>query len=78
MDMFVTSYGHAPVLKLTLPCSDAERFGIAPERQGYVHRGDAHSRNTYIRGVWQTQRDNALTGGKGGRNRELSRALHLL
>lgn len=42
MDMFVTSYGHAPVLKLTLPCSDAERFAIAPEWQGYVHAGETH------------------------------------
>jgi len=40
--MFVTSYSHALVLKLTLPCSDAERFAIAPERQGYVHAGKTH------------------------------------
>lgn len=43
-----------------------------------THRGDAHSCNTYIRNVWQTQRDNALTGEKGGRNRGLSRELLLL
>lgn len=39
------------MLKLTLPCSDAERFATVPERRRYVdtqRQEGAYSRNKYI------------------------------